>query len=162
MHACEDIALRPKVSKTLSGGKIWGLRWGYPYMYLTMAWQYQVAKIRPKERKHITRKQCKNLSSPPAPPWLHTKTSTRPPQKSLLPHQIEASQNPPWKDRRFSEKIRDVWWPWWWRLMACHERKIRMLAKLRSDYPYQRQESEVSNQDMKHPYRRARTVHIYM
>ena len=52
--------------------------------------------------------------------------------------------------------------------MACHERKIRMLAKLRSDYPYQRQESEVSNQDMKYPYRRARTVvslhmhgHIY-
>ena len=44
--------------------------------------------------------------------------------------------------------------------MACHEseRKIRMLAKLRSDYPYQRQESKVSNQDMKYPYRRARTV----
>ena len=38
------------------------------------------------------------------------------------------------------------------RLRACHERKIRMLAKLRSDYPYQRQESEVSNQDMKYRY----------
>ena len=46
--------------------------------------------------------------------------------------------------------------------MACHERKIRMLAKLRSDYPYQRQESEVSNQDMKYPYRRARTVLVYV
>ena len=44
--------------------------------------------------------------------------------------------------------------------MACHERKIRMLAKLRSDYPYQGQEVEVSNQDMKYPYRCARTVHV--
>ena len=43
---------------------------------------------------------------------------------------------------------------------ACHERKIRMFAKLRSDYPYQWYESEVSNHDMKYPYRRARTVLI--
>ena len=37
------------------------------------------------------------------------------------------------------------------RLMACHERKIRMLANLRSDYPYQWQEFEVSNHDVKYP-----------
>ena len=36
------------------------------------------------------------------------------------------------------------------RLRACHERKIRMMAKLRSDYPYQWQKFEVSNQDMKY------------
>ena len=35
-----------------------------------------------------------------------------------------------------------------------------MLAKLRSDYPYHWQIFEVSNQDMKYPYRRARTVHV--
>ena len=44
------------------------------------------------------------------------------------------------------------------RLGACHERKIRILAKLRSHYPYQWQKFEVSNQDMKYPYRCARTV----
>ena len=42
--------------------------------------------------------------------------------------------------------------------MACHERKIRMLANLRSDYPYKWQEFEVSNHDMKYPYYRGRTV----
>ena len=35
-----------------------------------------------------------------------------------------------------------------------------MLAKLRSDYPYHWQNIEVSNQDMKYPYRRARTVRL--
>ena len=46
------------------------------------------------------------------------------------------------------------------RLRACHKRKIRILAKLRSDYPYQWQKFEVSNQDMKYPYRCARTVDL--
>ena len=46
-------------------------------------------------------------------------------------------------------------------MRACHERKIRMFAKLRSDYPYQWYESEVSNHDMKYPYRRARTVDLH-
>ena len=48
------------------------------------------------------------------------------------------------------------------RLRACHKRKIRILAKLRSDYPYQWQKFEVSNQDMKYPYRCARTVHVHV
>ena len=38
------------------------------------------------------------------------------------------------------------------RIMACHERKIRMLANLRSDYPCLWQEFEVSNHDMIYPY----------
>ena len=52
----------------------------------------------------------------------------------------------------------DEKWPWCPRFMACHERKISMMPKLRSHYAYHRQKSEVPRKHIKYAYWCAWTV----
>ena len=120
-----------------------------------IAWQYHVAKIRSKERKHydrtqITRKQCENLFR--SQNQLYSSLTAH---QAFNPTSREASFSP---ERKFSLERCEASPPKCWRVRACYERKISMTLKLRSPYAYQQLKVEVPSKYIKYAYYRGRTA----